>query len=92
MTTPEERAKEVVRSLCEPLDGSKPYLETPIRKTMAEVIASAIRSAENDKMEWAAQLCERLETHFDALPQPEAALISGALDELSNRLRSLKSQ
>ncbi len=43
--TAEERAKVVVRSLCEPLD-SHPYIETPLRLVMSEVIAAAIREAE----------------------------------------------
>lgn len=54
----ETRAKEIVRSLCEPLDRDRPYLETPMRKVMTEVIATAIRQAENDKLEEAARLCD----------------------------------
>ena len=50
----EERARSVVRSLLEPLDNGKPYLETPMRKVMVEVIASAIREAEDAALERAA--------------------------------------
>ena len=57
--SPEERAAKVVRSLIEPLDNGKPYLETPLRKVMAEVIASAIREAENAALESAAVLVEK---------------------------------
>lgn len=57
--TPESRAKEVVQEICKPLDGGRPYLETPHRKLMADLIASAIRSAENDKLEEAALAAEK---------------------------------
>lgn len=49
--TSAERAKEIVQKICKPLDGGRPYLETPHRKLMAEIIAAAITSAQNDKLE-----------------------------------------
>lgn len=65
--TSAERAKEIVQEICRPLDGGRPYLETPHRKLMAEIIAAAIASAEREAR------CEVLIRVRDAIDRSDSA-------------------
>lgn len=92
--SPEERARSVVRSLLEPLDNGKPYLETPMRKIMGEVIATAIRDAENAKVDQIDRFLVRLEARLDeravADNEPVNEVLSGGVAELRTRLSMFK--
>lgn len=77
-STAEERAKDLANRL----DGASP-------REWNRLIAQAIRSAENDKLEEVRALLQRLEDHFDTMTGTGAAIISGALAEFKDRLRSL---
>ncbi|MDR6826473.1 hypothetical protein J2X48_000723 [Bosea sp. BE271] len=83
----ETRAKEIVQELCKPLDGGRPFLETPHRKLMAEIIATAIRQAENDKLEEAADAATKflVGDPFNGVP-----LRSPGPHEIAAHIRSLK--
>lgn len=85
--TSAERAKEIVQEICKPLDGGRPYLETPHRKLMAEIIAAAITQAENDKLEEAHQ--RLLGGHDEAWGNPAE---QHGWDQAARRIEALKSK
>lgn len=89
--TPEERAKAFVQSYGCGRGADYPCTTQEYCPCFGDVV-HAFRQAENDKLEEVGALLDRMEAHFDNHPAPEAPIISGAVAELSARVRNLKSK
>lgn len=70
--TPEERARDVVKSFFVPQDKGKDYVETPMRKVLVDIVAKAIGEAEEAAFDRAARAIHAETKHL--APKAEATV------------------